>query len=261
MRVLLLAAVVGLAMAGTVVAQAPEDAADVVLLRGAVTLNVVMGRGIAAAVDLPDDDTLVGDGVFDRLIVLEAFGRIPPELPLELRDAYVAYSAGRAQVVEIGGPRIFDFVVDEPMRRGGLDDGKTPATIRLERRWSGRDERMTFHGVGLVIAEVSTRTIDDGSWAGREPARASCSVGSTSCSVTCSCAATMSSTCATSCQTTCAAGYYACCQCQGAAVGAECSCLLSGGNGGGWGGGGGGGSGACSGGAGGCPAECFNCAY
>jgi len=230
--------------------------------RGSVTVDIIRGRGIAVGVDIPQGRALSGDGVFDRLVVLEAFGTIPPELPMVLRDAYVVYSAGRAMVVEMGGPRVVELVVDQPSRRGGLDDGRLPATVRLARAWSGADERSVFHGIGLVAAAVRTPVIDDGSWVTRPLARNACTTGSTSCSISCTCAST-AGTCATSCTTTCSAGFYACCKCQGSQLGAGCSCLLSSGGfgGGGAGGGGGGAGGECSNVQGGCPAQCFNCAY
>lgn len=228
------------------------------LYRGSVTVDFIHGRGIAVGVDLPDTDRLVGDGVFDRMIVLDAYGLIPPEFPLALPDAYVAVSAGRAMVVELGGPRVVDFIVDKPTRRGGLDDGHRPSEIRLARAWSGPDERLSFTGFGLANVASSTRVIDDGSWIDRPLTRDACSAGSTSCSIGCDCAQGAGAGCATSCSVTCTSQYDACCQCR-AVAGSSCFCTVLGGGGGTGGGGGGGGGGVCSTTASGCPAECFNC--
>jgi len=230
----------------------------VALYRGHVTVDIVRGRGIAVGIDLPARDALVGDGIFDRMIVLEAFGRIPPEFPLVLPDAYVAVSAGRAMVVELGGPRLVELIVELPTRRGGLEDGVLPSEVRLARNWRGKEERTRFVGVGLVNAEVQAPVIDDGSWLEGGLLRDACSAGSTSCSITCN-NTCQGVGCASHCSTTCSTGFYACCKCLGSAVGASCSCLTSGGGGGGSGGGSGGGGGACSSGGGACPAECFNC--
>lgn len=235
------------------------DRSALTLYRGTVEVDVIQGRGVGVGIDIPAHGETVGDGAFDRLIVLEAYGKTPKEFPLRLRDAYVAISAGRALVVDLYGPRVVDLRVDQPGKRGALDGGEMPSEILLTRSWSGTDERMAFTGFGLAEITVQTRVIDNGSWANRPPsARNACTDGATQCSVSgCPCPG---GTCpnGSGCSITCSNNTDACCICT--PDGGDCFCTHIGDGGGGGDQGGGGDAGGCQQLPNGyCPAPCFRC--
>lgn len=210
---------------------------------GRVKVDVVRGWGIVAGVDVstPGEEP---DGIYDQVILLEAYGRIPQELPLELDRAWVEVRENGARIGSATGDLVVLFSLL------GTDDAQRD---RREAEQAGRRRILTYAGFGLSSARGTWSEPLSAIW--QEPSelveRRTCSsggTGSTSCSVTCG---------NTGCSVSCSAGSYACCNCGSVFTLPSCSCEGGAAGGGGTGGGTGGGE-ECSGGTW-CPPSCMRC--
>lgn len=228
--------------AGQLSAQGLTDRASV--HRGSVTIDGVHGRGIAVAIDAKP-----ADGLIDNVVLLQAYGQIPAELPVVIGNARIVLRDDAVTVTDIDGRRSFVLELATRTPPASNREATVYTGFGLSHMPDGWDD--TFDGVHAVLADPESGSLT------RDACEAG-GVGANACSIDCLGRLDQ----VMSCTTSCIAGFYACCRCRpwGTWEKPICSCEAS--TGGGGSGGGGTGSGddsSCTNDGSGCAAGCMSC--
>lgn len=223
---------------------ATQDGASVET--GTVEVAVLPGWGISVGVDVAGLDR-GPDGEWDSLYVLEAFGKIPPELPLRIQTGRILFHGDGLEVLDDQGRPVALLAVQG-----------SQAAVRFELDPKSSVERPAFAHLGFGLSHFRVAL------PGPLVAAAAALLGDPFLRLNCDAGGAGATSCSvddghSSCSVSCAAGHFACCNNGGVFTAPTCRCEV---NGAGGSGGGGGGSGGdddeCTTG-GFCPAACMRC--